>query len=431
MNRLAAIAMALVAAAGAVQAADPVVVSPPGRKAMAPEIAVAPDGALVVLWLERTPAGDAGQGNHNQAAADLWLARSVDGGASFGAPVRVNATPGAVWGFPVSKPRVAVSPAGVVHVFHAGNAQHARTGKPLVLPLYTRSTDGGRSFGEPRVLGGMPDARLGSPVEGSDIAELFGTLAIDGRGGVYAYWIDTRAMTKEQPNGKVWSAVSLDDGVTFGAEFEVLPADTCPCCQLTTATQDGRVFLGSRRVNPEGTRDSTVAVSIDRGRTFAARVRWGGTPWKIEACPLKATALAVDGEFVYTAAFDGGASPQGAAWSRSSDGGRSFEPARPLHATATVSDAPVLALAGEALVAAWHAKAGGAERRVFVAVSRDRGRSFSAPVEVPAPAGNGTYPVLTARAGGVQLAWQQADAILTRYLAADDPLFGNPPERKP
>lgn len=433
MNRLATIAVALLmTVATALQAAEPVSISPAGHKAMSPEMAVAPDGTIYVIWLERTPEGEAiaaqgaasKEGHTHHAEADIWLVRSTDGGATFSAPLRVNAKSGEVWGFPISKPRIAVSPAGVVHIFHPGNAIEPRSGKPIVLPMITRSRDGGRTFEAARVLGAVPDSDNSHLVTGLANAECFGTMTLDERGGVYTYWIDTRDMSKEQPNAKVFSAVSYDDGATYSRDTEVLPADTCPCCQLTATTQAGRIYLGSRQVSPDGERDSAVAISTDRGRSFAPRSRWGGARWKIDACPLKATALVVDGDLVYTASFNGGATPPGAWLSRSLDGGRTFEPAQALHAAAPVSDGPVLAVVGGALVAAWHAKTDGAERHVFVSISRDRGQTFSAPAQVPASSGNGIYPVLAARDGGVQLAWQQGDTIVTRHLKLDDPLFG-------
>ena len=123
------------------------------------------------------------------------------------------------------------------------------------------------------------------------------------------------------------------------------------------------------------------------------------------------------------AAYDGGADPQGAYFSRSTDGGGTFEPAVQLHPGAAVSDAPALTVLDGKVIAAWHAKTGG-ERRVYISVSRDRGKSFSAPAEMPAPAGTGIYPVMANRAGGIQVAWQQGDTIVTQYVAATDPLLG-------
>jgi hypothetical protein len=72
--------------------------------------------------------------------------------------------------------------------------------------------------------------------------------------------------------------------------------------------------------------------------------------------------------------------------------------------------------------AAWHAKVG-CERRVFLAVSRDRGRSFPTPTELPAPPGPASYPALAVRDGGVQVAWQQGDAIVTQFIDGADPLL--------
>ncbi|QOJ31039.1 MAG: exo-alpha-sialidase [Gammaproteobacteria bacterium] len=413
--------------AGAALAADSTVISPAGRKAMAPEIAIGSDGSLNVIWMERTPegekiaaAGAASQEGHTHLAeTDLWFVRSTDGGKSFGAPVRVNGTPGAVWGFPVSKPRLNATPGGTLHVFFPGNSIDKKNGKPIVLPMYTRSTDGGRSFSAPVVLGAVAASDNSDIVHGGLAnAECFGTMTTDGQGGVYTYWVDTRDMGKDSPNGKIFSAVSYDNGKSFGGDFEVFPADVCPCCQATAAVYDGRIYLGSRQVSAEGNRDSTVAISTDRGKSFQPRARWGGAHWKIEACPLKPTAIVVDGNYVYAAAYDGGANPQGAALSRSVDGGKTFEAAVPLQPGPAVSDAPVLALQEGRLVAVWHTKLAG-ERRVFLGVSRDHGKSFTAPVEL----GAGMYPVVANRAGGLQLAWQQGDSIVTRFIAGSDPLL--------
>ena len=109
---------------------------------MSPEMAVTGDGAISIVWLERTPEGEAiaaagaasQEGHTHLAQADVWFARSTDGGATFAAPVRVNRDVGSVWGFAVSKPRVRVSPDGAIHVFYPGNSMAPKLGKPIVLP---------------------------------------------------------------------------------------------------------------------------------------------------------------------------------------------------------------------------------------------------------------------------------------------------------
>ena len=433
MNRLTrAILVSCFWMAGLASAADLTTVSAADRKAMAPEIAVAGDGAISLVWLERTPEGEAiaaagaasREGHTHLAQADVWFARSTDGGATFTSPVRVNREVGSVWGFAVSKPRIRVSPDGAIHVFYPGNSMAPKLGKPIVLPMYARSTDNGRSFAAPLTLGTVPESDNSAIVSGGLAnAECFGTMTTDERGGVYAYWIDTRDMSKSQPNGKIFSAVSYDNGASFGKDVEVFPGDACPCCQITATVHDGRIYMGSRQVSADGNRDSVVAISVDRGLSFKPRVRWGGAAWPIEGCPLKPTSLAVDGNHLYTASYNGGANPQGAYLSRSIDDGRSFEPAVQLHPGAAVSDAPVIAVLDGRIVAAWHAKTTG-ERRIYMSVSQDRGRTFPAPVEIPAPPGPGIHPVMAVRAGGIQIAWQQGDSIVTRYLAGGDPLLG-------
>lgn len=418
--------------AGPALAAGLTTVSPAGRKAMAPEMAVSGDGTIGIVWLERTPEGEAiasaaaasKEGHTHLAQADVWFARSTDGGATFSAPVRVNREVGSVWGFAVSKPRVRISPDGTIHVFYPGNSVAPKHGKPIVLPMYARSTDNGQSFAAPVVLGSVPDSDNSDIVSGGLAnAECFGTMTTDEQGGVFAYWIDTRDMSRSQPNGKIFSAVSYDNGRSFGKDFEVFPGDACPCCQITATAHRGKIYLGSRQVSTAGTRDSVVAVSTDRGQSFGPRVRWGGAAWPIEGCPLKPTSVAVEGDDLYLAAYNGGAEPQGAYISRSTNGGASFEPAVLLHPGAAVSDAPVIALLDGRIVAAWHAKTG-AERRIYLSVSHDRGKTFTSPAQLPAPPGTGIHPVMAVRAGGIQLAWQQGDAVVTRFIPGADPLLG-------
>lgn len=411
-------ALAAVAIATTTAVADPINLSAPGRAAFAPDIAVGRDGSINVAWLERTPpAGDPPAAA--PAGTDAWFARSDDGGTTFTAPVRINASPGSVWGFPVSRPRLQAGPGGTIHAFYPGYAVDPASGANLVVPTYTRSTDGGRRFEPSVVLGGLPRGIVaGDPANG----ELFGTLVVSGDGGVLAAWIDLRSTPPGAAGARLLGARSSDDGRTFGAAVPLVTADVCPCCQPTAVAAGDRVFLGLRLATGDGYRDSAVAVSTDGGRSFGAPLRWDGPRWTIDACPLKPTALAVAGRNLIAAAFAGAADPAGVVASRASLRRLRFRGSTALHPGAAVADAPVLATTGDRLVAAWHAKAGG-ERRVFIAVSRDAGRSFGAPVEVPAPPGTGSYPALAARTDGVQLAWQQGNAVVTRFIAANEALL--------
>ncbi len=164
-------------------------------------------------------------------------------------------------------------------------------------------------------------------------------------------------MAKEGDSGKVFMAVSRNDGVSFERDCEILPADVCPCCQLTAFIDDkDLLYVSSRQVEGKF-RDSVVMVSSDCGRSFSPRQRVVGSRWEIEGCPLKATSVAAAGGVIRAAYFTAGEQSRPAPYVvRSTDGGRSWsEPILALEGAVT-SDAPVLRLAGKTLHLFWHAK---------------------------------------------------------------------------
>jgi hypothetical protein len=252
-------------------------------------------------------------------------------------------------------------------------------------------------------------------------AHVFGTIVADGKGAVYALWIDTRDMAKASDAGKVFMAVSRDDGKTFGPDKEILPADVCPCCQLTAYLDDaGKLYVGSRQVDHKY-RDSTVMVSADGGRSFSPRRRVVGTRWEIEGCPLKPTSIVARGKHVVAAYYTGAENPGGAYVVHSTDGGVNWSTPMLAHPGAVTSDAPVLALAGDVVHLFWHAKTTDGVRRVYTRSSRDLGATFGAVSELPAPPGATQLPAIAGRAdGSVHVAWQQgAEVRAMRWVAAN------------
>lgn len=407
-------------------AAQPVPVSDAGRRAQAPDVAIARDGSIHVVWLDKGPLGSpekegkdkAPSGHTHQAWADVYYARSRDGGRTFSAPVRVNAADGEVWGFAVSRPQVGVGPKGTVHVFYPANEVSQKTGKPVAVSHYARSTDDGRQFSKPVRVNGEPDQDLSAVVHGGLAqAHVFGTLAIGPEGDVYTFWLDTRIMTADWPVSTVYMAVSRDDGRSFEPERMIFGPGSCPCCQLTSAVgADGTVYLGGRTVSRENQRDATVAVSHDGGRTFADRVPVSGPRWIFDACPLKPTALAAEGAHLYTAVFNGAEAPAGVYFSHSGDGARSFDPAIKLHPDAGVSDAPNLVATPRALYAFWHARVGEG-RRVYLRMSTDHGSTFGPVQELQAPPGTAGYPAAAGLPDGrALLVWQQGERILATVV---------------
>lgn len=414
----------LMSLAGAAATAAPLTVSTADQLALAPDVAVGPKGDIAILWLAKgnpdspeakAAAAERAQAGHShRSSMNLYVAVSRDAGASFGAPVRLNRELDEVWGFAVSRPRIAWGPRGTLHVAYPANEMHAKLGKAVLTTRYTRSTDGGASFEPPRRLSTVTDSDMSAAIHGGFASvAAFGTLGVAPNGDVHVIWIDTRDMKSGTDNGSVYGVVSHDDGVTFGPEQRLASGDVCPCCQLNVAFDAAsRPLLASRQVTTGNLRSSSVGRADGQGR-FTNRVSTGGTPWHLEGCPLKPTAIAVHDSHVYTAAHNGADTPPGVMLATSNDGGRTFVVPYAVHPGALVSDAPSLAIVGDRVVVAWHAKTDG-PRRVFYRLLGSDGAALGAPVELATGEGTAQAPAVAARRDGrVQIAWQQGDRIYT------------------
>jgi len=371
-----------------------------GRRATSPEIAVGPDGAIVAVWLDRGLTADRpapkprkpGEHSH-RSSTDLYLTRSTDGGRSWSKPVRVNDEPGSVWGFAVSKPRVAIGKTGTIHLFFPGNERSAVTGLDVVTARYTRSTDNGRTFEKARTINRPPDfdqtELLG---EGLSATFSFGTMGVSPDGTIVTAWQDIGDMKNTADGADAHVAVSNDDGKTFTPERAAIATNAvCPCCQLTVAFDAGETFIGYRKLYADG-RDSTVAVLDGDARALRGESRLPFAAWKIDGCPLKPTELAIDGDMMYAASYTAGEDPAGVYFTRSVDRGRSFSGRLPVHPGAPYSDAHELTVDGGGMVRIdWHAQLDGPSR-LFTEVSADRGATLSAPLEIETPTGNSAYP---------------------------------------
>ena len=103
------------------------------KPARAPSLALGPNRAVYLAWT-------VGEDN----SADIRIARSADGGASFGKPRIVAPSPGYS-----DAPKLAVDPRGALHLVYAESS-----GGPFDPSRirYTRSTDGASSFEPPREI---------------------------------------------------------------------------------------------------------------------------------------------------------------------------------------------------------------------------------------------------------------------------------------
>jgi hypothetical protein len=156
------------------------------KPARAPSLALGPDRTVYLAW---TTGEDEG--------ADIHVANSTDGGASFGRPVLV--APSKNYS---DAPKLAVGPGAMLHLVFAESS-----GGPFARyqVRYTRSADGGRSFDAPR--------EISRPMPGSFVGAAFPALSVDTRGRVYILcelYLDER-----QPPRGLGLVVSVDGGRSF------------------------------------------------------------------------------------------------------------------------------------------------------------------------------------------------------------------------
>jgi hypothetical protein len=354
-------------------------------------VAVAADARrVVVTWAARTP-----------AATDVYAAFSKDGGASFGAPVRVNDVPGDARASGEQAPRVALG-SGVEVVWNA-----RADGASVVRAATTRP--GADTFSPATTVhpGGLKGARG------------WASLALAPSGSAHVAWLDGRvnaappsaaapASSRHAMRQDLFQAVRRADGTSDEVR---VASDVCFCCKTAIAAgPDGAIYVAWRHIFPPNLRDMAVARSTDGGRTFGPPVRLSQDGWAIDACPDDGPSIAVDARNVLHVAWPTQVSPtagKGIFYTTSGDGGRSFAPRTRVDDASGGPAHPQLALSGDHVVVAWDESGGTGPRRVRM---RAVAPSMLPITNVSAGASAATYPAIVATADATLVAWTEETA---------------------
>ena len=410
-------------------------VAVPGRANA--NVSIAARGTLVV----------AAWGASRDGAADVYTAVSHDGGRSFGAPVRVNATAGEAALGGERAPRVAIAPrqgGPAIAVLWTAKAPPARAEAPAGSPKpgpvirLAESMDLGRTFAAPIDLSGrnVPGIRG------------WGALAAGADGAWYAAWLDGRAEAAKKAaagpaaaaaakvpatGGHHHHAGSTGDGPLQEVFYRVVGGDAeasealgasgvCFCCKTAIlgpgAPATGRpgardMVLAWRHIFPNSERDIAMSV-LDAGAGRPGRMmRVSADRWQLQGCPDDGPGLAASGSGTIhvvwpTLAATGATGPEKAIYHARTTDGRTFTPRRRLDRPGSGAAHPVVAaLASGEAVALWDEAAEGA-RRVVVQPIRE-------PAE-PHVLGPGTYPAAAALDDGFVVAWTMGsgDAAVVR-----------------
>ncbi len=236
--------------------AGPVEVIPPEfRGAIQPQVAVFGNDEVYVAFGKN---------------GSVYCATSLDGGRIFKSPVAVGSLEKLALGMRRG-PRVAASRQSVVisAISHAdGNL------------FCWHSNDRGRTWSAARRINSITNSAR----------EGLHAMAGDGRGAVHAVWLDLR-------NGKteLWGASSTDGGRTSGENrliYKSPDGSICECCHPSLAVDGrGRVWAMWRN-SLGGARDMYASVSEEGGRTFSGARKIGSGTWTLKACPMDGGQLA-------------------------------------------------------------------------------------------------------------------------------------------
>ena len=352
-----------------------------------PNLSLAPDGDLVLSWIERRDGGGhrLAYGRFNKEGD--WQRTRV---AAEGADWFVN------W---ADFPALQVLDDGSLwaHVLvKNGDAPYAYDVR------LQASLDGGKTWKQ------MPAVHDdGTPTEHG-----FATLWPQPGGGLGIAWLDGRHTGGGGHGGHAGAGGAMTlraavfDGKGKQAESQ-LDASTCDCCQTDSARVGDTVLLAYRDRAEGEIRDIAVA-RFEDGRWQAPAIVHADR-WMMPACPVNGPAIDARGDQAWVAWYTAAGGTPSLRLARSVDGGRHFDPPLTLLEGETVQGRVDVAADDQGVWTAWIEEAGG-RQSLWLARHDYALASEAMRVKVADLAGRGRgtgFPRLKLRDGQAWLAWTE------------------------
>ena len=285
-------------------------------------LAVAPDaGAVYFAWVE----GDSG-------GRRVQFSRSTDGGASWSAPVTVSDGPDDVGPpHGEASPRLVTGSAGEVALVWSRSVAVPGRKWPASMIRFARSMDGGASWSAPLTLNDDSTSAPGTHTfHGVGWSEQAGLVAawLDERGGEgfpghHHTADDPTAEVSMESDARIYMTSSADFGGTWTANQAVW-GGVCPCCRVALASRpDGGMVAAWRQHFPGDVRDIVVA-PLEPGAMAPERVHEDN--WEYPGCPHTGPALAIaDDGTRHVVWYTGKPDGAGVYYVRADSAGRSLE----------------------------------------------------------------------------------------------------------
>lgn len=252
-------------------------------------LVVAPDSGVVYFaWVE----GDSG-------GRRVQFARSSDGGASWSQPVTVSDGPtdvGPPHG--EASPRLVIGDAGQVALVWSRSVAVPGRQWPASLIRFARSVDGGASWSAPITLNDDSTSAPGTHTfHGVGWSEQAGLVVawLDERGGEgfpghHHAAGNPSAQVAVESDARIYMTSSADFGGSWTANQPVW-GGVCPCCRVALAPEpDGGMVAAWRQHFPGDVRDIVVA-PLEPGAMTPQRVHEDN--WEYPGCPHTGPALAI------------------------------------------------------------------------------------------------------------------------------------------
>ena len=276
---------------------------PSGARSSSPRLASDGHGHVYAAWWTK----------YRDGKKDVLMRTSKDGGASFGAPIKLNRESGA---FP---PEVNADRKGHVYVVWADERTDAEAGSPRGRDAghriyFTRSDDHGTTWL-------TQDLPLSGEATGRRrVMQAWPQIRSDDHGHVYVTWFDTR-----DGGGSVYFRASDDFGRTWREEFRMKGAEGDVEGPMEMAADDqGRIYVAWAD-NREGEYGIYLVASTDHGRTWSKEVRLDVGKAKAARASLPTLAADPSGH-VYVAWQDARHGGWDIYLNRSSDFGQTWHP---------------------------------------------------------------------------------------------------------
>jgi len=356
--------------------------------------AFGPDGTLWLAWM---------------AGGQVLVASSHDEGHSFSDPVQVTREKLDLdWG-PDSRPKIVVDREGRIALAFSFFKDKSFNGEVL----FTRSTDGGKSFAEPQ------------PITVDKESQRFETLALDADGTLFAAWLDKRNRAAARESGQKYEgaalvfAVSRNGGTSY-SDAVMVKDNTCECCRIAVAFDGpGKPVVLFRNIFEGSMRDHAV-VAFNDLTTPGEVHRVSVDDWQLSACPHQGPSLAIgQGGSFHAVWSTNGRVRKGLFYARSADRGQTFSEPLPIGQADHAPSRPYVLAGPNGLALVWK-EFDGEKTTVDLMLSHDNGANWSEPRSIATTTDASDHPLLISDGHRTYLSWMtKADGYRLLPLEAE------------